>query len=61
MEPIIITPQPEWSTERTVWATLSLPTDMNVLEIIITQCPRPAGIEMYDNAIFIYTETLKCK
>jgi hypothetical protein len=60
MEPIIITPQPEWFSQRTVWATLSLPTDMNVLETIITQCPRLAGIEMYDNAIFIYTGTPKC-
>jgi len=55
MEPIIITPQPEWFSERTCWATLSLPTDIEVLQAIINQCPRPAGVEMCDHAIFIYT------
>jgi hypothetical protein len=57
MEPIIITPQPEWFDNRTVWATISLPTDVNVLETIITQCPRPAGIEMRNNHLIFYKGT----
>jgi len=61
MEIIIITPQPEWFDGRTVWATLKLPTDINVLEMIIAQCPRPAGVEIrYNKCLYIYTGTPKC-